>query len=287
MRIGVALPQYDYADNDWATVVAMAKRADRLGLDSAWLADHLFMAVEKYGAPPGHHFGHDPIVALAHLARATERIDLGVLVLCAQLRPANVLAHQLTTLRKLAGEHRNIVPGVGAGWHEPEYVEAGIPFERPGVRLRQMIEVLEVVGAAGFPKMIGGRGDRLMGLAAEHADGWNTAWAITPEEYEQKATKLPATVERSLGLYTLIGEDRRDLERRFRRLQELTPPGVVDHLTVDQWRTGRLVGTVEEVREQVADWENRGVSLIIAGLGALPFSISDPDDLDLLASALL
>jgi alkanesulfonate monooxygenase SsuD/methylene tetrahydromethanopterin reductase-like flavin-dependent oxidoreductase (luciferase family) len=58
-------------------------------------------------------------------------------------------------------------------------------------------------------------------------------------------------------------------------------------MSLDEWRTGRLVGSVEEVREQVARWQTLGVSTFIAGMGALPFSTSDPDDLDLLASALL
>ena len=299
VHVGLALPQYDYADAGgrlaWPTVLDVAQRAEHAGFDSLWLADHLFLGIEKYGGPPGRHFGYDPILALGALARHTARVKLGILVLCAQLRPPKLLVRQLETLQGLSGGR--LVPGVGAGWYEPEYEAAGIPFARPGVRLRQLAEVLDLLGEWGLPRLAGGKGDRFLELVASHADGWNTVWAWTPEAYAERAATLdracervgrdPAEIERSLGLTTLVGEDHRDLERRFIRLQERTPPGVVDRRTLEEWKDGRLVGTVEEVREQLARWRSLGVAMFIAGTGALPFGSTDPDDLELLASALL
>jgi alkanesulfonate monooxygenase SsuD/methylene tetrahydromethanopterin reductase-like flavin-dependent oxidoreductase (luciferase family) len=299
MKVGLALPQYDYADPgghlDWSVVVDWAVRAEAAGFSSVWLADHLFLGVEKYGAPPGEHFGFDPVVALAALARRTSTIELGILVLCAQLRPPKLLVRQLETLQDLSGGR--LVPGAGAGWYEPEYEAAGVPFERPGVRLRQLAALLDLLGEWGLPRLAGGRGDRLLDVVAGHAEAWNTVWSWTFDAWSERSATLdraceaigrdPAEVSRSLGLYTLVGEDERDLERRFERLRATTPAGVVDGLSLDDWRQGRLVGTVEEVRSQLREWEERGVSVFIAGMGALPFTGSDPDDLDLLASALL
>lgn len=297
MEIGLALPQYDYGRPlPWADVVTTAQRAEALGFGSVWLADHLFLGIEKYGGPPGHHFGLDPIVALGALARRTTTIGLGTLVLCAQLRPPKLLVRQLDTLQDIAGGR--LIPGAGAGWYEPEYRAAGVPFERPGVRLRQLADLLDLFGSWGLPRLAGGKGDRFLSeVVAGHAEAWNTVWAWTPEDYEERARHLdeacarigrdPATIQRSLGLYALVGEDRADLERRFRRLQDRTLPGVVDGMTLDEWKTGRLVGTVEEVRAQVARWRTLGVSVLVAGMGALPFSPVEPDDLELLASALL
>jgi alkanesulfonate monooxygenase SsuD/methylene tetrahydromethanopterin reductase-like flavin-dependent oxidoreductase (luciferase family) len=296
VQAGLALPQYDYTGRlGWPTVVDWATRAEAAGFGSVWLADHLFLGVEKYGAPSGGHFGYDPIIALAHLAERTTSIELGILVLCAQLRPPKLLVRQLQTLQDAAGGR--LRPGVGAGWYEPEYVAAGVPFERPAVRLRQLESLLGLLEEWALPRLVGGRGDRLLELVARSADAWNTAWAWTPEAWTERSAFLdraceaigrdPATVDRSLGLFALVGEHQRDLEHRFRRLQQTTPPGVVDGMSLEEWRTGRLVGSVEEVREQVARWRALGVSVLIAGMGALPFSSSDPDDLDLLASALL
>lgn len=297
MEIGLALPQYDYGRPlPWGDVVTAVQRAEALGFASVWLADHLFLGVEKYGGPPGEHFGLDPIVALGALARRTTTIGLGTLVLCAQLRPPKLLVRQLDTLQDIAGGR--LLPGAGAGWYQPEYEAAGVPFERPGVRLRQLAELLDLFGEWGLPRLAGGKGDRFLAeVVAGHAQAWNTVWAWTPEAYEERAHHLdraceaigrdPATIQRSLGLYTLVGEDEADLQRRFERLQRRTLPGVVDGMTLDDWKTGRLVGTVEEVRAQVNQWRTLGVSVLIAGLGALPFQAVEPDDLDLLASALL
>jgi alkanesulfonate monooxygenase SsuD/methylene tetrahydromethanopterin reductase-like flavin-dependent oxidoreductase (luciferase family) len=91
---------------------------------------------------------------------------------------------------------------------------------------------------------------------------------------------------RTLGLYALCGEDERDLERRFERLRELSPPGVLDGVDLATFRAGRLVGTVDEVRAQVRVWEDLGVDTLILGVGAVPFQVSAPDDVELLLHAL-
>ena len=96
----------------------------------------------------------------------------------------------------------------------------------------------------------------------------------------------PATFWRSLGLYALCGEDERDLAARFDRLRRVSPRGVIDEVTLDEWRTGRLVGTVEQVREQVAGWAELGVETIIVGPGCVPFHLGSLEDLEPLAAAL-
>ena len=146
------------------------------------------------------------------------------------------------------------------------------------------------------PVFVGGKGDRLLRLVAVGADGWNTCWVWTPEAYAERVGVLerecervdrdPATVWRSLGLYALCGEDEADLQRRFERLQANSPPGVLDHVSLDQWRVGRLVGTVDQVREQVAEWESLGVETLMLGVGSVPFHVSTPDDVSLLGHAL-
>jgi alkanesulfonate monooxygenase SsuD/methylene tetrahydromethanopterin reductase-like flavin-dependent oxidoreductase (luciferase family) len=146
------------------------------------------------------------------------------------------------------------------------------------------------------PIIVGGKGDQLLRLVAEVADGWNTCWVWTPEAYRERLVTLdracaavdrdPSTVTRSLGLYTLCGEDERDLEHRFDRLRDVTPRGVLDHTSLDDWRAGRLVGTVEQVQEQAKEWEVLGIETLIVGLGAVPFAVTTLDDLQLVASAL-
>jgi len=326
MRIGLALPQYDYSvAGEWplqfSTIVEHARVAERGGADSVWLSDHLFLDLAKYGGPDRREACFDPIVTLAALARTVPRVRLGTLVALEALRPATVLAKALAAIDRVSGGRLDV--GLGAGWYEPEYEALGMEMPRPGKRLDRLVDALQVVNgllgggpftyvgehhgaraatnhppAAQQPRprvFVGGKGDRLLRIAAQHADGWNTCWTWTPAAYEERrrvyddacasAGRDPAAMWRTLGLYALCGEDERDLERRFDRLRELSPPGVLDGVDLATFRTGRLVGTVEEIREQVRTWEGLGVDTIMLGVGAVPFQVSTVDDVELLLEA--
>lgn len=327
VRIGLALPQYDYSVPGesplrWETILAHAQHAEALGFDSLWLSDHLFLDLAKYGGSAERQGVFEPLVTLAALARAVTRPRLGTLVMCEALRPASVLAKALATLDRIAGGRLDV--GLGAGWYEPEYDAVGLAFPPPAERLARLAEAVDIVrelvpggpltfdgryhraiGAVNRPPalqeprppvFVGGKGDRLIQLAVEHADGWNTCWLWTSDAYRgrldvlerscEKVGRDPATVWRSLGLYALCGEDRADLERRFARMRDVMPSGVVRG-TVDEWAEARLVGTIEEIRAQRDGWEALGVETLIVGAGALPFSVTTIDDVELLAHALI
>ena len=143
---------------------------------------------------------------------------------------------------------------------------------------------------------MGGKGDRLLRVVADLADGWNTCWIWAPDDYRGRLAVLdraceaagrdPGTVRRTLGLYALAGEDERDLAARYERMRAAAPGGMLDSVPLEQWRTGRLVGTVEQVGEQVAGWAVLGVAELIVSAGPLPFSVSGLDDLEVLRAAL-
>ncbi|MFN8026531.1 MAG: TIGR03619 family F420-dependent LLM class oxidoreductase [Acidimicrobiia bacterium] len=327
MRLGLALPQYDYSVAGesplrFETIVEYARTAERAGFDSLWLSDHLFLDLAKYGGPAEPAGIFDPVVTFAALAREITRPRFGTLVLLEALRPASVLAKSLAGLDVLTGGRLDV--GVGAGWYEPEYEAIGMELPAPGVRLARLREAILVlrgllgggpctvdgehhradgaVNAPGSvqqphpPIVVGGKGDRLLRLVAELADGWNTCWAWTPDAYAERVAVLdraceavgrdPATVHRSLGLYALAGENEADLARRFDRLVALTPPGVLRDVTLEQWREGRLVGTVDELRAQRDRWAELGVGELIVGAGAVPFQVTTLDDVELLGEAL-
>jgi len=328
VQIGLALPQYDYSVPGesplrWESLLDQAQRAEALGFDSLWLSDHLFLDIAKYGGSADPHGVFEPLVTLAALARTVTRPRLGTLVMCEVLRPASVLAKALATLDRICDGRLDV--GLGAGWYEPEYEAVGMKMPPPRERLERLEEAVTVVkgllgggpltfdgryhravGARNLPPalqeprprvFVGGKGDRLIALAAAHADGWNTCWVWTPDAYRarldvlaaacERAGRDPATVWRTLGLYALCGEDDADLERRFARMRAAMPAGVVTE-PLAEWRVGRLVGTVDEVREQARVWaDDLGIETLVLGAGPLPFSVSAPDDVELLAHALM
>ena len=142
---------------------------------------------------------------------------------------------------------------------------------------------------------VGGKGDRLLRLVAQHADGWNTCWAWTFDAYRERLQVLerecervdrdPATVWRTLGLYALCGEDERDLVRRFELMRERSPRGCSSGVDLAEFRVGKLVGTVDEVRAQVAEWEALGVDTLVLGVGVVPFHVTSLDDVAMLGHA--
>jgi alkanesulfonate monooxygenase SsuD/methylene tetrahydromethanopterin reductase-like flavin-dependent oxidoreductase (luciferase family) len=330
VQLGLALPQYDFSIPGesplrWETVVGHARRAEELGFASAWLSDHLFWEIERYGGGAGRYAPFECLVGLGALARTTTTIRLGTLVICEALRPIGVLAQALATIDRLSDGRLDV--GLGAGYYEPEYEAIGMALPSPGERLTRLGETLDALRALFEadgrpvtyegtvhrlrearllpgpqqrprpPLLVGGKGDRLLRLVAARADGWNTVWTWTIDDYRGRLEVLeraceavgrdPATVVRTVGLYSVVGEDRRDLDRRWLRMQRGAPNGMLDGVSLDDWRGGgRLVGTVDEVREQLAAWAALGVSTVIANPGPVPFAVTALDDLEPLAAAL-
>jgi alkanesulfonate monooxygenase SsuD/methylene tetrahydromethanopterin reductase-like flavin-dependent oxidoreductase (luciferase family) len=229
------------------------------------------------------------------------------------------------TLDQLSGGRLDL--GLGAGWNQAEFAENGLLFPRPGERLAMLEEALGVLAAllgaspepASFqgrfftadqapvlpgpvqrprpPLWVGGSGDRLLGVVARAADGWNLCWSVTPDAYRERMAVLaaaceragrpPGEVRRSLGLQTLIGTDADDLVERWERVKAHTPDGILDGVELRDWAAPRLVGTPDEVLAQLRGWEALGVEQVVASFSALPFAVFEDEQLELAAELVL
>lgn len=164
----------------------MCRRAERHGYDAVFAADHLGMAA--------------PFPLLLAAAQASERLTVGTLVLNAPFWNPALLAREIATTDILTGGRLEI--GLGAGHMRWEFDEAGIewaPFERRAHQLRATIlELGRLFAADGFPQqarlrerfdmpglrpvqrygfgghgpplIVGGTANRILRIAAEHAD---------------------------------------------------------------------------------------------------------------------
>ncbi|WP_027933269.1 LLM class F420-dependent oxidoreductase [Amycolatopsis thermoflava] len=162
MRFGVNMVE----PGSRAEFVDKVRRAEDLGFDVVTVADHLGMPA--------------PFPALVLAAEATSRVRLGTFVLNAPFYHPAVLARDVATTDQYSGGRLEL--GIGAGYVREEFEAAGLPWpgrrvdhvERTVVELRKLFADPEYqprpAQDGGPPLMLGGWGDRMLTLAAEHAD---------------------------------------------------------------------------------------------------------------------
>lgn len=169
-------------------------------IDSLWFVDHV-------------QFGDSPVLegwtALTYFAAQYTQLQVGHMVLCQSFRNPALLAKMAATLQYLS--QGRFLLGIGAGWHEEEYLAYNYTYPTARARTEQLEETLQIVKAmwtekqvtfqghhyavnAAYcepkpdpvpPIIVGGQGLRMLQLVARYADGWNIAWT-KPEEYVQK-----------------------------------------------------------------------------------------------------
>lgn len=145
MQVGVIVPQgwtgeYDGWDSRraWQRTIAVARQAERLGFESAWLFDH-FHTVPK----PTPEITFESFTTLAAMAQATERVRLGHVVLCAAFRNPALTAKMISTLDVASGGRA--ILGIGAGWKRDEWLAYGYGFPDTPRRLAILRDQLEVI----------------------------------------------------------------------------------------------------------------------------------------------
>ena len=152
-RFGVNLLTPAPAD-EWR---AKCRRAEELGYDVILVPDHLGMPA--------------PFPALVAAAGATERPRLGTFVLNAGFWNPVLLAREVATTAALTGGRLEL--GLGTGYVGAEHDRAGLPFGSPRERVDHLWRTVEELLKSDeyrVPLLIGGNGDRMLRLTAEHAD---------------------------------------------------------------------------------------------------------------------
>lgn len=263
----------------WAELRRWTLKAEALGFDSVWLADHFIR-----GSGPSH-----PVLemwsGLAALAACTTRIRLGSLVASVTHRNPAITAVSAATIDQISGGR--FVLGLGAGWSEQEHRAYGIPLPPPATRLAMLAEFTQicrllwtgdVVSFAGkhfqlddaaceikpvqdsLPILVGAMGEQIaLRVVAQHADVWNmvsmdietlTRKQALLDRYCEEIGREPATLRRSLEVPIAVATDPSTLQKRMERV--IRARGYPPDRAADMFIGGSPEQCIEKIQRYVA-----------------------------------
>ena len=181
MRVSAMIrlsPGADHKDGLMRHMADYARRIEASGFPAIWVGDSL-----GRGRPT-----LDPLVALAALSAATEKVQLGIGVLQVPLRNPIELAHRVQSVQALSGGRLQL--GVGSGSTQADFDLLGYDYTK---RFRTLMDSLEIMrktwrgeavngggtlstwpGCEGGPPILLGawRSPRWITYAAKQCAGW-------------------------------------------------------------------------------------------------------------------
>ena len=146
MQVGVNVA----VNSDTVDIGAFAKRAEDLGFQSLWMAQHPIIPVHttsKYGGtpdgsiPPSMSDMADPFVCLAIASATTNKIMLGTSICLIPEHNPLVQAKQVAALDFHSGGR--FIFGIGTGWLREETEIMGGDFDHRWTQAKEAIEVMK------------------------------------------------------------------------------------------------------------------------------------------------
>lgn len=239
-----------------AAWVEKCRKAEDLGYDVVSAADHLGMA--------------PPFPALVLAAEATSRVKVNTYVLNSAFYNPTLLAREVTGTDQFTDGRLEL--GLGAGYVQAEFEAAGLPFPSAGERVdhleRTITELKRLyadpehkpapVRESGPPLLIGGRGDRVLGLAVEHADIIGFTGGVSAEHVDERVAFVRAKLGDRKPEFNLLGQFVTITDDRAAGLAALAER-LQGRLTVEQLSElpTAFVGTPAQIADQIRGHRER------------------------------
>lgn len=262
----------------WERWQRLLQATEELGYKHIFRSDHF-----SIGSPEQESL--ELWVSLTYAATHTSRIQFGSLVAPVTFRHPTITARMAAAVDDLSGGRLNL--GLGAGWHEREHRQFGVPFYDVPTRFDMFEEALDITRLlfdsdehvsyegqhfsleeaillprpqrpGGPPIVIGGKGPkRTMPLVARYADEWNGVFMpldMYRERYRlldellEKEGRAPGDVRRSLMTRVIYGKDDSTLKERLEGRD-------ADELVAE----GQFVGSGQALVDQLGRWVEAGV----------------------------
>jgi probable F420-dependent oxidoreductase len=151
MKFGLSFASSAAYDAD--TSLELCRKAESLGFDSVWAAEHVVRPTRIESAYPYTADGvmpgetdspiPDPLIWLAYVASEVPAMKLGTCILILPQRNPLILAKELGTLDHLSGGRVEL--GIGVGWMKEEFDALGVEWSHRGARTNEYIEALRTL----------------------------------------------------------------------------------------------------------------------------------------------
>lgn len=249
LHFGLVMPQEGKSCEE---ILSAAREAEKLGFDSVWIYDHLFMSRKK---PYPECW-----TMLTAIAVETQKVKIGPLVLNNLLRQPSLVAKMGVTLDQIS--HGRFELGIGAGWHQEECEAYGIVFPSFTERVARLAESVEIIlklwKSTGKPVsfqgkyykikeavclpppycnphppiFLGGKSNNTLRIVAKHTLGFNVDqdWGVGPAEIrrildvlkylcQQEGTD-PKIVSKSMCVRLFTGFEEDYIKKQLRKWSE-------------------------------------------------------------------
>ncbi len=291
MKFGLYLPIYggwfsssieeDEKAPSYGYVKKVARRAEKIGIDTLWIPDHLLNPLKGEESP-----SLEAWTLASAIAETTEKVDISHTTICEAFRRPAVLAKKISTLQEIIGGR--YLFSIGAGWYRREYEAYGLKFYDHDDRIdkaREAIELIErlweedgvdyegryyqVEKGLVKPKpdpvppiWYAGMSGPSRELVAEKADGWLMAADETADIEEhirdmgqrlKEVGRDPSEMEYAAPAITFLGETD---EKAREKLKEITGENEDVYRSVQE---KGLVGSVESVKREIEKREEIGL----------------------------
>jgi probable F420-dependent oxidoreductase len=170
----------------------LARHCERLGYDSVWAGEHVVLPSPR--VPPAPMNPEDPIldplIHLAFVAAATERVLLGTGIIILPQRHPLVLAKQIASLDVLSGGR--FLFGVGVGYLEPELGAMGVTLAERASRTDDHLDAMAAIWYDAAPVAFDGPHTSFSGLDANPRPTRRIPIVVggrTPGAYRRAATR--------------------------------------------------------------------------------------------------
>lgn len=295
MQFGFTLPNTMDGDE----LCRFAQKAEELGFESVWAADHIVLPTQPtsqypYTADGSFRRPHnapflETLTTLAYVAACTSRIRIGSTVVIVPYRNPMLQAKMFASLDVLS--KGRAVCGVGVGWLEKEFETLKVPYAQRGPMTNEWLEIFinlwtadepeyhgefyDYDGIYFFPKpmqkphipiWVGGHTRRALRRTAKYGNAWHTT-RQTPEFVARHLPYLRAQT-------AAAGRDPADVTISLKRSLHITDAGAASNGGGGGTPTGAGVsGSARQVADDVKKCAELGIQQL-----TYDFTTADIDD---------